>query len=294
MTPEILAQFMISGVTSGSIYALSAIGFILIFNASNIVNFAQGEFVMLAGLVAATLYGLARLPLWACVLLSVLIVALVGIVFERLVIRPIRHVPILAQIMVTIGVSYVIKFGAMVIWGNEARPLPAFSGEAPVPLGRGVVIHSQTLWVLAVIVLVLAGLQFFYHRTWVGKAMRACAINEQAAGLAGISVPAMVRLSFLLGAGMGAIGGVLIAPIYSASYDSGTMVGLKGFTAAIVGGFGNVYGAALGGLVVGVVEALSIGFVSSGYKDAIAFVVLLLVLFLRPRGLMGEAQAERV
>ncbi len=294
MTAATLAQFVISGVTSGSIYALSAIGFILIFNASNIVNFAQGEFVMLAGLVAATLYGLVRVPLWVCVPGSVLIVALVGIVFEQLVIRPIRHVPILAQIMVTIGVSYVIKFGAMAIWGNEARPLPAFSGEAPVPLGGGVVIHSQTIWILAALVLVLAGLQAFYRRTWVGKAMRACALNEQAAALAGISVPAMVRLSFLLGAGVGAIGGVLIAPIYSASYDSGTLIGLKGFTAAIVGGFGNVYGAALGGLVVGLVESLAIGFISSGYKDAIAFVVLLLVLFLRPRGLIGEVQAERV
>jgi branched-chain amino acid transport system permease protein len=294
MSVETLGQFLISGVTSGSIYALSAIGFILIFNASNIVNFAQGEFVMLAGLIAATLYGFVQLPLWACVPLSVLIVAIVGIVFERLVIRPVRHAPILAQIMVTIGVSYVIKFGAMVIWGNEAKPLPAFSGETPVPLGGGVVIHSQTLWILAAIVLVLAGMQFFYRRTWMGKAMRACAINEQAAALSGISVPAMVRLSFLLGAGMGALGGVLIAPLYSASYDSGTLVGLKGFTAAIVGGFGNVYGAALGGLIVGIVESLSIGFISSGYKDAIAFVVLLLVLFLRPRGLIGEIQAERV
>jgi branched-chain amino acid transport system permease protein len=294
MTADTLAQFLISGLTAGSIYALSAIGFILIFNASNIVNFAQGEFVMLAGLVAATLYGFVGLPLWATVPLSVAIVALVGVMFERLVIRPIRHVPILAQIMVTIGVSYVIKFGAMVLWGNEARPLPAFTGEAPVQLGGGVVIHSQTLWVLGAILIVLVGLQFFYRRTWVGKAMRACAINEQAAGLVGISVPLMVRVAFLLGAGMGAIGGVLIAPIYSASYDSGTMIGLKGFTAAIVGGFGNVWGAALGGLVVGVVESLSIGFVSSGYKDAIAFVVLLLVLFLRPRGLLGEVQAERV
>jgi branched-chain amino acid transport system permease protein len=294
MTPELLAQFFISGVTSGSIYALSAIGFILIFNASNIVNFAQGEFVMLAGLIAATLYGVAGVPLWATVPLSVLIVAVLGVVFERLVIRPIRHVPILAQIMVTIGVSSVLKFGAMIVWGNEAKPLPAFTGDAPVPLGRGVVIHSQTLWVLAALVLVLAGLQCFYRRTWVGKAMRACAINEQAASLAGISVPRMVRVSFLLGAGMGALGGVLIAPVYSASYDSGTLIGLKGFTAAIVGGFGNVYGAALGGLVVGLVESLAIGFVSSGYKDAIAFVVLLLVLFLRPRGLIGEVQAERV
>ena len=294
MTAATLAQFLISGVTSGSIYALSAIGFILIFNASNIVNFAQGEFVMLAGLLAATLYGVAGLPLWATVPVSVIAVALVGVVFERLVIRPIRHVPILAQIMVTIGVSYVLKFGAMIIWGNEAKPLPSFSGDRPVPLGGGTVIQSQTLWVLGAILLVLAGLQYFYRRTWVGKAMRACAINEQAAGLVGISVPLMVRVAFLLGAGMGALGGVLIAPIYSASYDSGTMIGLKGFTAAIVGGFGNVYGAALGGLVVGLVESLSIGFLSSGYKDAIAFVVLLLVLFLRPRGLLGEVQAERV
>jgi branched-chain amino acid transport system permease protein len=278
-------QYVFSGITSGSIYALTALGFTLIYNATDIINFAQGELVMLGGMTAIALYG-AGLPLWAAFLGAVVIVAMLSIVFQQLAIKPLLSKGVLAQVIATVGASLALRTAAMLIWGREAKPLPPFSGDTPIRVA-GATLLPQTLWVLGLTLVIVLALQLFYRRTLTGKAVRACAINPLAARLMGVSYSRVVLLSFAVAGAISAAGGVMIAPISFMSYSSGALLGLKGFAAAALGGLGNPLGAVVGGLLLGLLEGLGVGYVSSGYKDAIAFLVLLLILFLRPQGLLG-------
>jgi branched-chain amino acid transport system permease protein len=284
-------QYILSGITSGSIYALTALGFTLIYNATDIINFAQGEFVMLGGLTAISLYD-AGLPLPAAVLLSTLIIGLVGVVFEQLAIRPLLSASVLSQIIVTIGAALALRTAAMLIWGREALPLPPFTGDDPIRL-LGATILPQTLWVLGLTLVIVIVLQVFYRKTLMGKAVRACSVNPTAARLMGVSYARIVMLSFGISAALSAAGGVMITPVSFMVYSAGALIGLKGFAAAILGGLGNPAGAVIGGLAVGVIESLSVGFLSAGYRDAVAFLILLLVLFVRPQGLFGQRSVEK-
>lgn len=287
-----LLQFVISGITSGSIYALIGLGFALIFNSTNIINFAQGEFAMLGGLLAVSFYSVLGLPLLLAIAVSVTIVTAIGVVFERAVVYPLRRASVIALIIATVGVSIFLKRVAMLLWGREPLALPHFSGDAPIFV-KGASILPQNLWILGLTALAVIVLQLFYNRTLVGKAMKASAINRTAASLVGINTSNMVLYSFALSAALGGLAGVMIAPIIMTSYASGGMLGLKGFAAAVLGGMGNPLGAVAGGLLLGLLESLSIGFISSGYKDAIAFVILLLVLFFKPSGILGVAEKEK-
>jgi branched-chain amino acid transport system permease protein len=284
-------QYIFSGITSGSIYALTAIGFTLVFNATQIINFAQGQLVMIGGIMAVALYG-TGLPLWACFIGAVVTVVVVSIAFEQLAIRPLLRKGVLAQIIATVGASFVLETAAMLIWGRDALALPAFSGEEPIAVG-GATIIPQTLWVVGLTVVIVVALQIFYRKSLFGKAVRACAVNPTAARLQGISYKWVVLFSFALSGAISAAAGVMITPISFMSYHSGALLGLKGFAAATLGGLGNPVGAVAGGFVLGIVEALGVGVVSAGYKDAIAFVILLLVLFLRPAGLLGARAVSR-
>lgn len=308
-----LLQFIIAGLTSGSIYALIALGFTLIFNATNVINFAQGEFVMLGGVTAVSLDLLLRavltgffsnvmkFPIWLSSLgatliilvLSVLAVTLVGIVFERLVINPLRNASVISLIISTIGVSIFLKGLAMILWGKDPLPLPSFSGDTPIKF-LGASISPQNLWVFGLTFLALVVLQFFFSYTITGKAIKACSVNKTAASLVGINTSRMVLYSFALSAGLGAMAGVIITPISMTSFSAGSVLGLKGFVAAVLGGLGVPLGAVVGGLLLGVLESLSIAFISSGYKDAIAFFILLLVLFVRPAGILGSSEKSKV
>jgi branched-chain amino acid transport system permease protein len=280
-----LFQYLISGLTNGAIYALIALGFGIIFNATHIINFAQGEFVMLGALAAISLYqAFPSLPV--SFLGGVAGVTLMGLVFERLTLRPVKDRAPLPLIIITVGGAVFIKGLAMLFWGKEAYNLPPFTGATPLHLGPATVL-PQNLWVLGVGALLVAALEAFFRLTLAGKAMRACAYNPVAARLVGIPAVRMVQLSFGLSAALGAAGGILIAPLTLGVYDMGTMLGLKGFSAAILGGLGSSLGGVLGGLVLGVAESLASGLISSGYRDAVAFLILLLVLFLRPQGLLG-------
>lgn len=270
----------------GSIYALTALGFNLIYNATGIINFAQGEFVMLGGMTAAWLAEMG-FPLWASFLLSVALVAAVGAGFERLCIHPLRSPQVLSLIMITIAGSILFRGVAMFLWGKETVYLRAFSGEHPIMLW-GAAIHPQTLWVLGIALAITLSLHFFLRYTLLGKAMRACASNRTAARLAGIPVERIVLLSFALSAGIGAAGGVVVTPLTLMDYQQGTLLGLKGFSAAVLGGLGNPNGAVAAGLILGVLESLSAGLISSHYKDAVALVALLAVLFFRPEGIWGR------
>ncbi len=281
-----LLQYIFSGLTNGAIYALIGLGFSIIFNATAIINFAQGEFVMLGALVVIAFSALGlSLPL--ALVLAVAAVTVMGLAFERLAIRPARDATAISLIIITVGGGVLIKGLAMLLWGKDAYTLPPFSGQEPLTLA-GATILPQSLWIMALTLLLVVGLEAFLHFTILGKAMRAASYNPVAARLVGIRVSQMVQFSFGLSAALGAAAGVLIAPITMGVYDMGTMLGLKGFCAAVIGGLGSIFGVVLGGLLLGVAEALASGLVSSGYRDAVAFLILLLVLFFRPQGLIGR------
>lgn len=285
--PQLL-QFTISGVTQGSIYALVAVGFNLVYSATGIINFAQGEFVMLGGLLAVTFYSVLHLPLMLAVLLPVGVVMLVGTAIHQFTIKPLRGAHLITLIMVTVGLSVTIRGVAKVLWGADAHPLPPFSGSQPLLLG-GATIQPQSLWVLGVAAVTAVGLALFFRYAVTGRAMVACALNSRAAQLVGIRADRMDMWAFALAGGVGAIAGSVLTPITFTSFDVGLKLGLKGFCAAILGGIGNNTGAIVGGLLLGLLEAMGAGYLSSGYKDAFAFGVLLLVLFLRPSGLLNVA-----
>lgn len=292
MTLDQFLQYVVSGVTNGSIYALVALGFTLVYNATDIINFAQGEFVMLGGLTAVTL-SRSGLPLPVAFFGSVLIVMLVGIIFEQLAIRPLLKASVIPQIIVTVGASLAFRTLAMILWGRDSLPLPAFSGETPLNV-LGARMTPQSLWVMGLTIVIVVALQLFYRRTLAGKAVRACSVNPQAARLMGISYSRVVLISFAVSAAISAAGGVMITPSSFMGYNSGAMIGLKGFASAILGGLGSPIGAVVGGIVLGVLESLAVGVVSAGYKDAVAFLILLVVLFLRPQGLFGQKPVEKV
>lgn len=291
MTTSFL-QFLFSGFTVGAIYAMVALGFTLIYNASHVINFAQGEFVMIGGMSAVFLLA-AGVPLLLAVGLAIAAAVVVGLALERLAIEPAREASVVTLIIITIGVSILLRGLAQVVWDRRFHTLPAFSGDTPIMIA-GATILPQSLWVVGGMITTMLGLGWFFNRTLLGKALLATADNRLAAQLVGINVSTILRLSFGLAAGLGAFAGILVTPITLTSYDAGTILGLKGFAAAILGGLGSGGGAILGGLLVGVAEAMAAGYISSEYKDAIAFLILLLVLFFMPSGLAGTRAVERV
>lgn len=287
-----LLQSLFSGLTVGAIYALAALGFTLIYNASNVINFAQGEFMMLGGILAIFFLGIG-LPLLPALALAIVLPAAVGVLIEKLAIEPIKDAGHEPLIIVTIGVSLVIR-GLVHVWqGTGTFNLPAFSGDTPIEIW-GATLLPQSLWVLAVTACAVAALWYFFNRTLQGKAMLATSINRHAAEMVGINTQWVLAVSFALSGALGALGGILVAPITMTSYDVGLMLALKGFVAAVVGGLGNGAGAVIGGLLVGIVEAFGAGYVSSAYKDAIPFGLIMLFLFLKPRGLFGGKATDRV
>jgi branched-chain amino acid transport system permease protein len=291
MLPQFL-QFLFSGVTVGATYALAALGFTLIYNASNVINFAQGEFIMLGGMLAVY-FTQAGLPLPVSLILAIVIPAVVGVLVEKLAIEPVKGAETVTLIIITIGASLFIRVLIQVWLGKATHSLPSFSGDAPIEI-LGATLLPQSLWVLGVTALVVVALWYFFSRTLQGKAMLATSFNRLAAELVGINTSWVLFMSFAMSAALGALGGILVTPITLTSYDVGIMLGLKGFVAAVVGGLGSGLGAVLGGLLVGVLEAMGAGYISSSYKDAIPFVLILLILFFKPRGLFGGKSTDRV
>lgn len=286
-------QYLLSGLSTGAIYALIGIGFSIIYNATGIINFAQGEFVMLGGMLTLTLLTTLNLPLWAAIPLAVVLATLAGLLFERLAIRPLRNASPISMVIITIGGSILIRGLAMLIWDKDTHAIPAFSGEEPLVVA-GATILPQHLWILGITVVLISLNKWFFYHTISGKAMRACSYNPRAAGLVGIDVRRMILFSFIISAAMGALAGIIVAPLTMTAYDVGVMLGLKGFCAAIIGGMSSGLPTVIGGLLLGVLESFGAGLISSGYKDAIAFIILLLILFIRPQGLFGKPESERV
>lgn len=291
-----LTQTLLSGLTAGAIYALVALGFAIIYNASHVINFAQGEFVMIGGMTAAGLVE-AGFPLVLAILVSIVVATCVGLLLEKLAIEPARGASVVTLIIITIGASILLRGLATLVWDKKIHRLPSFSGHAPIVIGGtagSATLLPQVLWVLGASAAAVALLTWFFRRTLAGKAMLAVSHNRLAAELMGISVRRTLAASFALSAALGALAGVLIAPIAFTSWDSGVMLGLKGFAAAILGGLGSASGAVAGGLALGLVEALGAGYVSSAYKDVFAFLIILAALVFLPHGLLGRGAAERV
>lgn len=289
--PEFL-QFLFSGLTVGAIYALVALGFTLIYNASDVLNFAQGEFVMLGGMI--TVFATAAgVPLPLAALLAVAITVVVGLALYWLAIAPARGASAVSLIIITIGASILIRGVTSIVFDKNFHTLQPYAGSEPLIVG-GAALLPQSIIVLMGAGLIVLALWVFVTMTLTGKAILATAANRLAARLVGINTNAVVALSFAVSAAVGAVGGILATPITLTSYDAGTLLALKGIAAAMLGGMGNPLGAVVGGLAVGLLEAFGAGYISSSYKDAIAFIVILLVLFAMPQGLFGRAGVERV
>lgn len=287
-----IIQYIIYGITVGGIYALVALGFNIIYNATDVINFAQGEFVMLGAMFMVLLNSVFGIVMPLAFFISVFIVTVLGVIFERLTINPVKNASVITLIIITIGASIFLRGLALIIWGDSPIHVPQFSSGKPIFI-LGASITHQRLWVLGIAAIIVLGVQLFYKYTFLGKAMRATAINRTAARLMGVNVRFMVLCSFALSAAIGAGAGMAISPITFASYDMGASLGLKGFCAAVLGGLGNGFGAVIGGIIIGIVENLAIGLAPSGYsgyKDAIAFIILLIILFVKPNGLLGTTK----
>jgi len=287
-----LLQFLVAGLKNGSIYALVALGFTIVFAATGAINFAQGEFFMLGGMLGVFFSGLG-LPLPLAAVAAVAATAAIGAAFELLAVRPIGGGDPLRIIMVTIGGAVVLRQLALHLFGPDERALAPFTqGESLKVFGAA--IERQTVWIWALTALAVVALALLYRRTTFGRAMRATSIRRDAARLVGINASAMVTASFALAAALGAVGGLVVAPLTQTAFSVGAGMGVKGFAAAVLGGLGNPIAAVGGGLILGLLESLTAGYVDPVYKDAVAFVVLLAVLFLRPKGLLGGSGRTKV
>ena len=280
----VFLQFLFSGLTVGAVYALVGIGFNITYNATSIINLAQGEFVVIGGLMMWFFTESLKLPFLASVAFTIITAGLVGLLMERLTIKPLKNPDLLLMIMITIAVSIVLRGVLMFFFGKDPYVYPPFTEGEPVNI-YGAIIQQQALWVIGITGFCIILLFLFFKKTIIGKAMLACAVNPTAAKLVGINVSRMVMLSFVLSAIVGAIGGMAITPISLMEYDKGPMLAVKGFCAAIMGGLGSNRGAVLGGIIIGILESMTAGYIHSGMKDAVALVILLLILFFRPAGI---------
>jgi branched-chain amino acid transport system permease protein len=289
---ELFFQYLMAGLTYGMIYAVVGMGFNIIYNATGVINFAQGEFVMLGGMFAVTLAGLMPLPL--AILLAVLATMLVGALVELLFIRWLAGPSVLRMIIITVGVSILIREAALLAWGQGVRALPYFTGSEVTSLSiGGARMSPQVLWALGACSAMVALTTAFFRWSSTGKQMRACASNRTAAALCGLPTRNLVTASFVLSAGMGALAGCVVSPITYTRYDIGTGLAIKGFTVAILGGLGSSLAAVTAGLVLGVLEAFAVSVLPSAYKDAVSIALLLAILFLRPTGLFAARVAYR-
>ncbi len=285
-------QFCFSGLTVGAIYAAVALGFTLVYNASGVVNFAQGEFVIIGGMVTAALIGLG-LPVWLAAPIAIAIAMVAGVGLYKFAIEPARNAPLVSLIIITIGASIFLRGLIQVVLDKQIHRYAGFTGEDPIHI-FGATVLPQSFWILGGSIAVFAGLAIFMTRTRTGNAIRATASDRLAAKLVGINTNRAMTLSFALSAATGALAGVLATPLTFTSYDAGVLMALKGFAAMMLGGIGSPAGALIGGLLIGFLESFTAGYISSDYKDATAFIVIFLVLFFMPGGLFGVKRVERV
>ena len=290
MSADQLFQYFLSGVATGSVYAIVGIGFNIIYSSTGIINFAQGEFLMLGGMISISLSHV--MPLAAAIAIAVVITGLVGVLLQLIFISWLKNPAVLRVIIITIGLSILIREASLHVWDEKVRALPFWTGTETTSLAvLGARISPQVLWVLGASALMVGALTLFFRFTLTGRAMRACSSNAIAARLCGIRTSSLVTLSFFIAAAMGALAGCVVSPLTQTQYDMGTSLAVKGFTCAVLGGLGNVTAAVAAGLLVGVLETASIVVLPLAYKDVVALAIMLAILFFRPEGLFGGRAA---
>ncbi len=289
---EQLLQFLVAGISMGSIYAVVGLGFMIVYSVTRVINFAQGEFVMLGGMLTTVFYR-AGVPLFFSIVFAALITAAVGMFLHRSVIYPIRRAPVFTLILVTFGASIAIRGISLILWGTDPRILPPFTKGEAIHFG-GAVLNIQALWVIGITAFMSMCLYLFFERTVTGKAFRASSINVLGASLMGIRTGMMGSLAFTLAALLGSVAGAVLTPMMTTSYDVGLALSVKGFVAAIIGGLNKIEGIIVGGLTLGILEAYGAGLIHSGFKDVIPLLIFLVVLKVRGGGLVGGAEAGKV
>ena len=307
---DVFLQQLINGIVLGSIYALVALGYTMVYGILGLINFAHGEVVMVGAMVALTVIQVllgAGSPLPVPLILALGLAAAIavcmalGFAIERVAYRPLRNSPRLAALITAIGVSILLQNAAMIIWGRQYHSFPALLPDTPHQIG-GAAINDLQILIVLLACAIMGGLLFLVHRTRLGRAMRATSQNPEVAGLMGVDINTVIAVTFVIGSALAAVAGIMVSAYYGiAHYFMGFMLGLKAFTAAVLGGIGNLAGAMLGGLLLGIIESLGAGyigpltggFLGSHYQDVFAFLVLILVLVFRPAGLLGERVAER-
>ncbi len=284
-------QAIFAALPVGCIYALVALGVALIYNATNIINFAQGEFVMLGGMTMVTLYGEMHLPIYLAIPASVAISTIIGMALMKVAYRPGQNTSLIIVLIITIGASLFISGSAMHIWDADIHRFPSFSGDTPI-LFLGAAIVPQSLWVIGLTFILVISLVYYFQFTIHGKAMKACAIDRTAAGLLGIKVKQMVLISFAMSSALGAMAGIIMTPLTMIDYSGGMLLAIKGFSAAMLGGMGSFIGAVIGAFIFSFLESFTATFISGSFKELVTFIVIINVLLFMPNGIMGPRARE--
>jgi branched-chain amino acid transport system permease protein len=284
-------QILFAGLALGAIYALVALGFVLIIRATNVVNFAQGDFAMLGGFAMVAFIG-SGLPYWLSILLALVVMGIFGMIFNLGVYYPLRHRSFLPVIISTLGASIFLQNIVLYFFGPQPKPMARVFETQGIEVG-GVFMDTQYLMILAVTAVAVAFQYFLFERTLLGKKLQATSQDKDMARLVGIPVASMIAFTFIYSATLGGIAGILVSPVLFVSIGMGSIIALKAFSATIIGGFGDVTGAIVGGLLLGVVESFGANYISVPYKDAFAFLLLFIFLLLRPQGIFGEKISEK-
>lgn len=286
-------SYLISGLGLGSVYAIIALGYSMVYGIAKMLNFAHGDIIMVGAFVAYFAISSFKLPVFVAILLSIAACTVLGVVIERLAYKPLREASSLSVLITAIGVSYFLQNGAMLLWGTDTKIFPTIMNGS-LNMG-GLSISYLTLITIATCVVIMIGLTMFINKTKTGRAMRACSEDKGAAALMGINVNKIISITFAIGSGLAAVAAILLCATYPSVYPTlGSMPGIRAFTAAVFGGIGSIPGAFLGGLLLGVIEILSKAYISAQLSDAIVFGVLIIVLLIKPTGLLGKKISEKV
>lgn len=284
-------QYIVTGITMGSIYALIGLGYVTIYRTSHVVNMAQGSFVMMGAFFAYSMLSEVGLPYWLAIIISLVAVMIISVGMYLVVLKPIMKTSLVNMILATVGISLLFQALILLKWGGYGKSVPTFTGEKRLWIGD-VNVAVQNLWVVGLMILIFVALYFLGSRTRIGKQMTATATNPNAARMSGISTQRMIILAFAISSLIGAIGGIAVGSLIPMTYNSGANWGLSGFVGAILGGWGSSGGAVIGGLVLGIIQSIAAGVLPAGWQDAIAFVILILILYFRPQGVLGTVMTE--
>jgi len=288
----IAVQLLVAGLSTGSIYALVALGLVLIFKSTGIVNFAQGEFLTIGAYVGLVLTDLLKAPYWEVFILTLIVSGAIGAAIERTLIRPLMRAPAFTVVVATLAIGLMIKSALRLSWQESVATIASPFGDVPLHIA-GVNLNRQYLWILGCSLVVMLLLATFFRLTLLGKAMRAVSQNQEAARLMGINVNRIFAGTFAISAAVAGLAGVLVAPVVGIEPEMGDVI-IKGFVAAILGGFRSIGGAVFGGIVLGMLEAYGGAYFGAGFKETAAFALLLLVLLIRPHGILGQSEVRRV